>query len=39
MIRQIVMPKEKNFTLQFPDEMIGKIIEVIAFEIEGLTGL
>ena len=34
MIREIVKPEGNTYLLQLPDEMIGKIVEVIAFEIE-----
>ncbi len=34
LIRVIIYPTENNYTLRLPDEMIGKEIEVIAFEIE-----
>lgn len=38
MLRQIITPLQPNFTLQFPAEMIGKTIEIIAFELpEGST--
>ncbi len=38
MIRQIVVPTQNNYTLELPDEMIGKKVEVIAFELEtGIT--
>jgi hypothetical protein len=34
MIREIVKPAGSTYTLNLPDEMIGKTVEVIAFEIE-----
>ncbi|MEQ8686417.1 MAG: hypothetical protein RIG68_00295 [Imperialibacter sp.] len=34
MVRQIVMPKSKRFMLELPDEMVGKTIEVLAFELK-----
>jgi len=34
MIREIVKPTKNTYTLNLPDEMIGKVVEVIAFEIE-----
>jgi hypothetical protein len=34
MIREIVKPNSNTYILQIPDEMIGKTVEVIAFEIE-----
>ena len=33
MLRQIIVPIEQKFTLQLPVEMVGKTVEVIAFEI------
>lgn len=34
LIREIIVPTQNTYTLQLPDEMIGKQIEVIAFEID-----
>lgn len=34
MIREIVRPAGKTYTLSLPDDMIGKTVEVIAFEID-----
>ncbi len=34
LVREIIYPTENNYTIYLPDEMIGKQIEVIAFEIE-----
>lgn len=34
MIREIVKPEGNTYLLQLPDEMVGKTVEVIAFEIE-----
>lgn len=34
LIREIIYPTENNYILRLPDEMIGKEVEVIAFEIE-----
>lgn len=34
LIREIIYPTENNYTLRLPDEMIGKEVEIIAFEIE-----
>ncbi len=31
MIRQIVVPTEREFTLRLPAEMIGKNVEILAF--------
>ncbi len=33
MLRQIVTPTERQFTLQLPGEMLGKTVEIIAFEL------
>jgi len=33
MVRRIVKPTDNNFILQLPDELVGKTVEVIAFEI------
>jgi len=37
MLRQIIKPSEPSFTLILPSDMIGKTVEVIAFEIEDNT--
>lgn len=34
MLRQIVKPTQNTLTLQLPDDLIGKTVEVIAFELE-----
>ncbi|MCF2503123.1 hypothetical protein L0663_07040 [Dyadobacter sp. CY107] len=34
LIREIIVPTGNSYTLNLPDEMIGKQVEVIAFEIE-----
>ncbi|MEA5141255.1 hypothetical protein [Arcicella rigui] len=34
LIREIIVPTQNTYTLNLPDEMIGKQVEVIAFEIE-----
>lgn len=34
MIREIINQAEQNFMLRFPEGMIGKKVEIIAFEIE-----
>ena len=34
LIREIIYPTENNYTLRLPDEMIGKEVEIIAFEID-----
>ena len=33
LIREIICPTENTYTLRLPDEMIGKEVEIIAFEI------
>jgi hypothetical protein len=33
MIRQIIIPTEKTFTIELPEEFIGKQVEVLAFEL------
>ncbi len=38
MLRQIITPLESSFTLHFPIEMLGKTIEVLAFELKEQTG-
>lgn len=34
MVREIITPTNSVFTMRLPDEMMGKTVEVIAFEIE-----
>jgi len=34
MLREIITPQNATVTVRLPDEMVGKTIEVIAFEIE-----
>lgn len=34
MFRTIITPKETTLTIELPDQMVGKTVEVIAFEIE-----
>lgn len=34
MIREILKPEKNSLTLQLPDDLVGKMIEVIAFSIE-----
>lgn len=34
LLREIIYPTKNTYTLNLPDEMIGKQIEVISFEIE-----
>ena len=38
MLRQIITPLEPSFTLQFPSDMLGKTIEIIAFELNEQPG-
>ena len=37
LIREIIIPTQNTHTLNIPDTMIGKEIEVLAFEIENQT--
>jgi hypothetical protein len=34
MIRKIFVPKEKEYILEIPDSLIGKSIELLAFEVK-----
>jgi len=34
MIRELIKPSGNTYILNLPDEMVGKTVEVIAFEIE-----
>lgn len=34
MVRTILKPEQNKITLQLPDDLIGKTVEVIAFEVE-----
>lgn len=34
MVREIIKPQESLITVQLPEDMVGKTIELIAFEIE-----
>ena len=34
LIREIIIPTQSTYTLNIPESMIGKEIEVLAFEIE-----
>ncbi|MDP9047938.1 MAG: hypothetical protein M3N14_07360 [Bacteroidota bacterium] len=34
MLREIITPKKASFTMRLPKEMVGKTVEVIAFEID-----
>jgi hypothetical protein len=33
MVRQIIIPDSSRITVQLPDSMIGKTVEVLAFEV------
>ena len=37
MIRTILKSNKNNLTVQLPDNMVGKLIEVIAFSIEDIN--
>lgn len=37
MIRQIIIPQGSVVTVHLPQEMVGKKIEVLAFEIDSVT--
>lgn len=39
MIRELIKPTDNKYTLNLPDEMIGKTIEVLAFEIDSKNEL
>jgi hypothetical protein len=34
MIRELIKPVDNVYVLNLPDEMIGKTVEIIAFEVE-----
>lgn len=34
MIRQIIVPINNTYTLELPDELLGRKVEVLAFEVE-----
>lgn len=34
LIREIIVPTDNTYLLKLPDEMIGKQVEVIAFEVK-----
>ena len=34
MIRELIKPSGNTYILNLPDEMVGKTVEVIAFEVE-----
>ena len=33
MVRKIVIPQERTYTLELPEEFIGKEVEVLAFKV------
>jgi len=35
LLREIITPQKASFTMLLPEEMVGKTVEVIAFEIDG----
>lgn len=35
LLREIIKPKKTSYTMRLPEEMVGKTVEVIAFEING----
>lgn len=37
LVREIIFPTENNYLLHLSDEMVGKQIEVIAFEIKKIS--
>jgi len=37
MLREIIVPENNTYLLKLPDELVGKRVEVIAFEIEEKT--
>jgi hypothetical protein len=37
MLREIITPEKSLVTVRLPDEMVGKTIEVIAFEIDAIN--
>jgi len=39
MLREIITPKKATITMRIPEEMVGKTVEVIAFEIENKTSI
>ena len=34
MLREIIKPQKASFTMRIPEAMVGKTVEVIAFEID-----
>lgn len=37
LLREIITPQNRTITMQLPAEMVGKTVEVIAFEIENAS--
>ena len=37
MVRTILKPEKNSLTIKLPDNFVGKVIEVIAFEIEQIS--
>lgn len=37
LIREIIVPTSTSYVLKLPDEMVGKQVEVIAFELSSQT--
>jgi len=33
MIRKIIIPKERTYTLEIPESFLGKEVEILAFEV------
>jgi len=36
MIREVIKPKKNTYILNLPNEMVGKTVEIIAFEIDNI---
>jgi len=36
MVREVIKPKKNTYILNLPNEMVGKTVEVIAFEIDNI---
>ncbi|MCL4641380.1 MULTISPECIES: hypothetical protein [Olivibacter] len=34
MIRTIIKPTKRSLTIQLPESLVGKVVEVLAFEVE-----
>ena len=34
MIRKIITPRERTFTLEMPESFVGKKVEILVFEVE-----